>query len=80
MRNTGVTDVYGLSIPVVVESVTTHCYINGDGFSVIVRDNGTDKVSVAIFMPDDFVPIEEQEVAKEDVQALVLNLFGKYRF
>lgn len=84
MRNTGVTDVYGLSIPVMVGSEsgsTIHHYINGDGFNVIVKDTGAEKVSVAIFMPDDATPLEEKkEVAKQDVQDYVRYLFGRYRF
>lgn len=84
MRNTGVTDVYGLSIPVMVGSesgATIHHYINGDGFNVIVKDTGAERVAVAIFMPDDAVPLEEKNfVAKEDVQDVVRSMFGRYRF
>lgn len=84
MRNTGVTDVYGLSIPVMIgtdSGATIHHYINGDGFNVIVKDTGAEKVSVAIYMPDDAVALEEKkEVAKADVQDYVRYLFGRYRF
>lgn len=84
MRNTGVTDVYGLSIPVMIGTESgsnIHHYINGDGFNVIVTDTGAEKVSVAIFMPDDATPLEEKkEVAKQDVQDYVRYLFGRYRF
>jgi hypothetical protein len=84
MRNTGVTDVYGLSIPVAVESasgVTTHRYTNGDDFNVIVKDTGAEKVTVAIFMPaEPFLLEEKKDVAKDDVQDVVRSLFGRYRF
>lgn len=84
MRNTGATDVYGLSIPVAIESVartTTHRYLTGDGFRVIVTDTGAKKVEVAIYMPGDSIPLERHEaVAKKDVQNLVRSLFGRYKY
>lgn len=83
MRNTGVTDVYGLSIPVMIgteSGATMHHYINGDGFNVIVKDTGAEKVSVAIYMPDDATPLEEKKVTKEDVPDVVRSMFGRYRF
>lgn len=83
MRNTGVTDVYGLSIPVMIgteSGATMHHYINGDGFNVIVKDTGAEKVSVAIYMPDDATPLEEKKVTKEDVQDAVRSMFCRYRF
>lgn len=84
MRNTGVTDVYGLSIPAAIESATgttTHRYLTGDGFRIIVTDTGAEKVEVAIYMPGDSVPLEKHEtVAKEDVQNLVRSLFGRYKY
>jgi hypothetical protein len=84
MRNTGVTDVYGLSIPSSIESVagtTIHRYITGDGFCILVTDIGAETVTVAIYMPGDDVPLEQHEaVAKKDVENLVRSLFGRYKY
>lgn len=84
MRNTGVTDVYGLSIPVEINSVagtTNHRYTNGDGFTVLVKDTGADTVTVSIFAPEDSSVIEENRgIAKENVQDVVRTLFGRWRF
>lgn len=84
MRNTGVTDVYGLSIPSAIESVsgtTTHRYLTGDGFRILVTDTGSETVEVAIYMPGDDVPLEQHEsVAKNDVENLVRSLFGRYKY
>lgn len=84
MRNTGVTDVYGLSIPSAVETVagtTTHRYTTGDGFPILVTDTGEETVEVAIYMPGDSVPIEQHgSVTKGDVENLVRSLFGRYKY
>lgn len=84
MRNTGVTDVYDLSIPVEIDfvaGVTTHRYVNGDGFSIVVKNNGGDKVWMAIYMPDNGDLIDDKaEVPVENVRDEVMNMFGRYRF
>lgn len=83
MRDTGVKDVYGLSIPVGVEfalGVTTHRYISGDGFNVFVKDSGEETVTVSIHMFNHAEPVEERKnVAKEDVAEHVKALFSRYR-
>lgn len=84
MRNTGVIDVYGLSIPVEITSVagtTTHRYTNGDGFTVFVKDTGAEKVTVSIHAPEDYAVIEEKrDVTKEDVEEVTKALLGRWRF
>lgn len=83
MRNTGETDVYGLSIPVGIEltlGATTHHYITGDGYHILVKDEGKETVIVSASLPDQTAVMEEHEdVVREEVADLVKALFSRYR-